>query len=268
MELIVSGKTDIGVVRSNNEDNFYFNEKDGILVVADGMGGHASGEIASGIAMDIIREYFKGVKEGRPLQVGLYRKDYSKETNLLVSAVILANEAIYEAASIDQKKKGMGTTIAAVLISGRQLSIAHVGDSRVYLIRAGGILQLTEDHSVVYEQYKRGFLTKDDVEKSGMRNVLSRALGISKQVEVDCDELTLMKDDILMLCTDGLNTMVSDDEILYEVMATNNPAEACDRLIALANQKGGKDNITVIIGYLRNKSWVSFFSKIKKLFRR
>ena len=268
MDILVGGKTDKGMVRSNNEDNFFIDEKRGLLVVADGMGGHASGEIASKITIDIIRDYFGGIKEGSEVQVGKYREEFSEETNRIGSAVQLANKAIYEAASGNPQWKGMGTTVAAVLLNGNRLSIAHVGDSRVYLVRAGGIEQLTDDHSVVYEQVRRELLTKDEAEKSEMRNILTRALGVSHDVEVDFDELTLARNDILILCTDGLNTMVSDDEILSAVMSTADPVEACGILIDAANKNGGKDNVTVIIGYIVQKSWVSYFLKLKEWLRR
>lgn len=268
MNILVNGRTDKGRVRSNNEDNLYLDDKGGLLVVADGMGGHASGEIASTIAVEVIRDYFRAVKENRAALVGKYREEYSEMTNHISSAVSLANIAIYDAAKNNSAWQGMGTTVAAALLNGNRLSLAHVGDSRVYLVRAAHIEQLTDDHSVVYEHVKRELLTKEEAQTSEMRHLLTRALGTTSEVEVDVDELTLAGGDILVLCTDGLNSMVSDDDILSAVVSTHDPATACEMLVNMANDNGGKDNITVITGYLRKKCWYSFLLNIKEWFRR
>jgi serine/threonine protein phosphatase PrpC len=269
LQLLVEGRTDKGLVRPNNEDNFYLNESTGLLVVADGMGGHASGEVASKMAVDVIRDYFKNVQEGQAPIVGQYREDCSEITNQIGSAIRLANMAIYEAAKSDPKLKGMGTTIAAVLHNGNRLSIAHVGDSRIYLVRAGDIEQLTDDHSFVSEQVKRELITKEEAQKSDMKNILTRAVGIAPDVEIDFDELTLADRDILILCSDGLSSMVSDDDILSAATSVNNPVEACEKLIDMANKNGGRDNITVIAGYIRKKkSWLSLLFNFREWFRR
>jgi protein phosphatase len=267
--LLAEGRTDKGFVRQNNEDNYYLDVSSGLLVVADGMGGHASGEVASKMAVDVIRDYFKNVQEGRFPVVGTYREDCSEMTNRIGSAVHLANMAVYEAAKSDSKLQGMGTTVAAVLIHGNKLSIAHVGDSRVYLVRAGDIEQLTDDHSIVYEQVKRELISRDEAQKSEMKNILTRAVGISPDVEVDFNEMTLTDGDVLILCSDGLNTMISDDDILSTVISTDGPAETCEKLIDMANNNGGRDNITVITAYVRKKkSWLSILFNFREWFRR
>jgi serine/threonine protein phosphatase PrpC len=268
LQLFAEGRTDKGLVRQNNEDNFYLDVPAGLLVVADGMGGHASGEIASKMATDVIRDYFKNVHEGRAPIIGDYQDDCSEITNFLGSAVRLANQAIFEAAGSDSKLHGMGTTVAAVLLSGCRLSIAHVGDSRVYLIRCGNIEQITDDHSVVYEQVKRSLITKEEAQQSEMKNILTRAVGIASEVEVDVDELNVMDGDILVLCSDGLSTMVYDEDILSAVTVMQNPADACEKLIDMANSNGGKDNVTVIAAYINKKRWFSFLSNLWKWFRR
>lgn len=269
MQLLVEGRTDKGLVRPNNEDNFYLDESAGLLVVADGMGGHASGEIASKMAVDFIKDYFKNIEEGRAPIVGQYRDDCSEITNRIGSAIRLANMAIYEAAKSDSKLLGMGTTVVAALLNGNSLSVAHVGDSRAYLIRAGDVEQLTDDHSIVYEQVKRDLITKEEAMKSDMKNILTRAVGIAPNVEVDFDELTLADGDILVLCSDGLSAMVSDDDILSTVVSTNNPASACEKLIDMANKNGGRDNVTVITGYIRKKKgWLSLLFNFREWFRR
>lgn len=264
MNLTARGKTDQGRVRSNNEDNFYFDEKLGLLVVADGMGGHASGETASKLTVNVMRDYFEGNRQ----VMGDPDASYSEATNKLKSAVSLANQAVFEAAQSSPQLKGMGTTIAAAWLNGNKLSIAHIGDSRVYLMRSGGIEQLTDDHSVVQEQVKRDLITKEEAAKSEMKNILTKALGVSPDTEADLNELTMFDGDILLLCSDGLYNMVSDEAMLDIVSLADNAGAACDALINTANENGGKDNITVILGYIAKKKWYSALLKIVESFRR
>jgi protein phosphatase len=155
----------------------------------------------------------------------------------------------------------MGTTIAAALMIGNKLSIAHLGDSRVYLIRSNNIEQLTDDHSIVNEQFKRDIITKEEAARSTIKNLLTKALGISPEVEADLNELTLFDGDILLLCSDGLNTMLTDESILKIISLAKRPSDACEFLINAANEKGGKDNITVIVGYIKKKNWYAVFNK-------
>ncbi len=173
----------------------------------------------------------------------------------------MANLAVFEAAQSSPQLKGMGTTIAAVLMIGNKLSIAHIGDSRVYLLRLGNMEQLTDDHSIVNEQVKRDIITKKEAAKSNIKNLLTKALGISSEVEADLNELTLFDGDILLLCSDGLNTMLTDESILKIISLAKSPGDACEFLINAANEKGGKDNITVIVGYIKKKNWYSAFNK-------
>jgi serine/threonine protein phosphatase PrpC len=264
LNLSARGKTDQGLVRANNEDNFYLDEKLGLLVVADGMGGHASGETASSLAVNIIRDYFQEPSK----LIGDNDPSFSATTNRLGSAIRLANLAVFEAAQNSPQLTGMGTTIAAALLNGNRLSIGHIGDSRVYLIRAGNIEQLTDDHSVVNEQVRRDIITKEEAAKSEMKNILTKALGISMDTEADLDELTMFDGDILLLCSDGLNTMVSDETILDIFSFANDPVAACDSLVDAANKNGGKDNITVVIGYIKKKKWYSALLKFKESFWR
>ena len=269
VKILAAAGTDIGLVRSKNEDNYYMDEAAGLFVVADGMGGHASGEVASKMAVDIIRDYFKGMNKDRPAQIGAYRQDCSDTTNRLGSAIQLANMAIFEASKNDPQLRGMGTTVAAVQVDGSRLSIAHIGDSRVYLIRAGDIEQLTDDHTVVYEQVKREMITKEDAKKSEIKNILTKALGISLEAEVDMNEMTLAPNDILLLCSDGLSGMVDDETMRAMVEANDDPAAACEQLINLANEKGGKDNITVVVARIgMKKRRFSFISNILRWFGR
>jgi serine/threonine protein phosphatase PrpC len=252
------GQTNVGMVRKNNEDAFFLELDKGLLVVADGMGGHASGEIASRMAVDVIRNYFNdpAASSKKPF-IGTYDDDFTETTNRLGSAVRLANTAIYEAARSNAQYQGMGTTIVCALLHNRKLSIAHVGDSRLYLIRAGDIEQLTDDHSVVAEQVKRELISREEAAKSEIKNILTRAVGTETEVKVDLNELNLLGGDILVLCTDGLTNMVRDEEILSVVLAGQDPAVAGQRLVELANEGGGQDNITAVVAYILEESWFS-----------
>jgi len=181
--------------------------------------------------------------------------------------VRLANMAIHEASQSNPEWQGMGTTLDAVSLNDKRLSIVHVGDSRVYLVRAGYIEQLTDDHTLVHEQVRRELLTKEEAEVSDRKHILTRALGIREEIDVDLDELTLAGGDILILCSDGLSAMVSDDDILSVVTSANDPAVACERLIDMANDNGGKDNITVIVAYIKKSNWLSYLLKLLQWFR-
>jgi len=253
VEIIAAGKTDTGIVRSNNEDSFMVNEMRGLLVVADGMGGHAAGEVASKMAVSIISEHLLGQQKF----FGAYNNAYSPSTNDLNSALRIANLAVYEAAESTQQLHGMGTTVAAVLICGNRLSIAHIGDSRVYLVRSGNIEQLTDDHSVVNEQVNRHLITREEATNSATKNYLTKAMGISAEMEADLSEMTILNGDILLLCTDGLSNMITDEVMLEMILRPQRPATICDLLINTANANGGKDNITTVIGCIKKKRWYS-----------
>lgn len=269
MKIRAAGKTDVGQVRQNNEDSYYIEESIGLFVVADGMGGHASGEVASRMAVDVIRDYYKSAGGSKPVQIGPYQKDLSEVSNRLASAIRLANMAVYESSTRQPELQGMGTTVVAAQVDGKRLSIAHIGDSRLYLVRAGNIEQLTDDHSIVYEQIKRELITKEEAARSEMRNILTRALGTDNDVEVDLAEMTLVQDDILLLCSDGLSGMVDEETMLAVMTANSDPALACEKLVALANENGGKDNITVVIARSeRDKMGFPLLSLILKWFWR
>jgi serine/threonine protein phosphatase PrpC len=267
LKLDICGQTDIGLVRPNNEDSFHVDEKAGLLVVADGMGGHASGEVASRMAVDIIRNYFETRKDPQPF-IGTYQAEYSEATNRLGAAIRLANMAIHDLSESTPHYHGMGTTVAAVLINDRKISIAHVGDSRVYLIRSQDIEQLTDDHSVAYEQVKKEMISAAEAAVSEMRNVLTRALGVRAHVDVDLGELALMPGDRLVLCSDGLYSMVPDEDILDVMIAAGESSQACRTLVKMANDNGGRDNVTVIAAHIMKKSWFASLLNIMKCFRR
>ena len=254
MRLIVQGKTDKGLVRKENEDAFCIEKDLALLAIADGMGGHASGEVASKMAIEVLTDSLK--KEGEPLPQRLY------------SGIKLANRTIYEAAQSRAELNGMGTTLTALQLDGNRLNIAHVGDSRAYLIRGGVIEQITDDHTIVSEEVAQGRMTREEAARSDMRNILSRALGIGPEVEVDIEELTVSEGDQFVLCSDGLSELVSEDEILLEVRSSKGPEIACGELVNLANQRGGNDNITVIVAHLRGENLLLRLLKFLGLIRR
>lgn len=251
-----AGKTDVGVVRKNNEDNFGYDTRAGIFVVCDGMGGQAAGEVASKIAVDTVLGYFHHQDKGRGAEVlGREIAEVSERANALANAVQLANKAIREASASETGSAGMGCTIVAVLVEGNLFSIAHVGDSRIYLIRAGAIQQLTMDHSLVMEQVRRGMITLDEAEHFEMQNVIVRALGSEDSVEPDLADLSLEQGDTLLLCSDGLSRYVKDAAMLEVIGRVENLDEACSALIEAAKSGGSDDNITCLLIRAVEKTW-------------
>lgn len=264
MILTAGGKTDQGLVRANNEDHIYLNERLGLLVVADGVGGHASGETASILAVQVLVDYFK---KG-PQAAGHDDASCSETTNRLNAAILLANRKVFEEAQRLPELNGMSTTIAAAALSGNQLSFAHVGDSRIYLVRSGSIEQLTEDHSIVQEKIRFDWNVGKEPERSVEKNILTRAVGINPDVRADLGELTVLADDILILCSDGLHNMVSDEEMLEIISRAGNVRAASEILIDAANDNGGKDNISAIVGYIHKEKWYASWSTFVDAFRR
>lgn len=248
MKISAYGMTDTGMVRAGNEDAFLVDEQCGLFAVADGMGGHNSGEVASRMAMEVMHDAIRRAVNGHDSAVvGGIDPHYSRACNLLASAIRLANRAIFEAAASNQGWKGMGTTVAAVLAGAGRLAVAHVGDSRVYLIRDGKISQLTADHSVVAEQLRKGMISAEEARKSNIKNIITRALGQEPQIEVDLQELEPMDGDRLLICSDGLSGMVSDEEIVALINARTSLTPACRDLVEQANAAGGRDNITAVL---------------------
>ena len=248
MRIDASARTDVGRVRKNNEDAFRVDPEIDLYVLSDGMGGQAHGEVASALAVDTVTCHCREAKNDPDVTLyGDGRPDLCEHSNRLLSAVRLANRRIFEAATQNEAQEGMGATIVAAWFDDRRMSLAHVGDSRAYLLRAGSFEQLTADHSLVAEHVRRGTMTPQEAEASQLQNVLVRALGTQDQVDVDIDEQILIEGDALLLCSDGLTHMVTDPEIA-STLSTYEPAQAAaDRLIELANEYGGEDNVTVIV---------------------
>ncbi len=250
MKIVAAGMTDVGRKRDHNEDEFVVEPGDRLFAVADGMGGHAAGEVASRIAIQSIVEFVQSTRQNIdatwPYE---YDTNLSTDGNMLRTAIWLANQKICEAVQETAEFKDMGTTVVSLLVSAdRKATLAHVGDSRAYLLRDGEIRQITSDHSWVNEQCKQGFLTPDDAIRHPFRNVVTRALGSRREVIVDVTEEPLQPDDRVLLCSDGLNSMLDDAAILRAAGEAGTDLEqACGDLIAAANDRGGDDNITVIL---------------------
>jgi serine/threonine protein phosphatase PrpC len=248
VKVAVGAKSDVGLTRSHNEDSLCVEPQLGLFVVCDGLGAHNAGEVASHLASDVVRKYVGEQRQkGDPVLADGHDRRFSSSTNRLAAAIRLANETVYRAAMSRSDYKGMGTTIVAALLEGPVASIAHVGDSRAYLVREGALEKLTEDHSLVAEQVRQGLLTEEEAEHSPQQNIITRAIGTEATIEVTLNELMLIRGDCFLLCSDGLTKGVRAARILDAIQAAPDPQAAADKLVALANQAGGEDNTTVIV---------------------
>ena len=253
MNILTAGETNVGIKRTANEDNFLKMNEENVFVVADGMGGHSSGEIASQIAVEGIANFFRATSQDEDI-TWPYKMDQNRpyDENRMIMSVKLANLRIYEAAQREARYQGMGTTVAGMNFVEGSILTAHVGDSRVYRIRDNQIVQLTEDHSLLNDYIKAKKLTPEEIENFPHKNVIVRALGMKDSVLVDLNRFEYKKDDLYLACSDGLNGMVSDPMILEVVMSTPDLNQACRTLINKANEAGGVDNITVVIAKVEN----------------
>lgn len=229
-----SQATEVGLVRKTNEDSICIIPELAFFAVADGMGGHKSGEVASNMALVALAEKIRN-------------SNISNVTDRLLEGVQQANSDIYNSSRQKEDNQGMGTTLTAILIKDNGLTVAHVGDSRAYLIRSGSITPLTQDHSLVQEMLRQGGITKEQAKEHPQRNVLTRALGIESSVDVDLNRFELLSGDIVVLCTDGLYNLVSDKVIMELVLAANKPGQSVRDLVNEALKAGGTDNISVIV---------------------
>ena len=246
--LMAHGTTHKGSVRENNEDAYLYDAEMGLVVVADGMGGHAAGEVASQIACDSIRDFIIKSENNKKITWPLiYRREFSREWNRLLGAMSLANGRILRYAKEHQKYLGMGTTVVAALFRDDKITYAHVGDSRLYHLSNGAFGQLTEDHSWVQEQIRMGNLTPEQAEHHPLKNVVTRALGGAPQVYVDLAEKPFGEHDIYLFCTDGLTGAVSDGEIAEVLRSPLMLTEKARELLELALDAGGPDNITIFL---------------------
>ena len=239
----VSGKTDAGKVRSRNEDDYCIrfigqdhpDQTRLLIAVADGMGGGPAGHLASGTAIEILERHVMSSDEA-----------INQPDNILVSAFHEANKLLHQSSQEDERYSGMGTTLTAAIVKDNVAIIAHVGDSKAYLVREGQIHQITQDHSLVADQVKRGDITPKEARVAPHRNVITRSIGTDPEIAPEIYQQRLEEGDGLVLCTDGLSDLVEDTEILAIMLNTRSVEQACEHLVELANQRGGHDNTTVI----------------------
>jgi protein phosphatase len=249
MRIEVSGQTHVGMKRNHNEDNLLLLPEERLFVVADGMGGHSSGEIASKIAVDQMAEFFRMTSQDHEI-TWPYKMDKTRnyDENRLATGIKLANVRIYQKASSDQKYKGMGTTIVSVYFANdHQVLVGHVGDSRVYFLRDGVLKQITEDHSLLNDYLKAKKLTPEEIEAFPHKNVIVRALGMKDTVTVDLNTIEPKPNDVYLLCSDGLSGMVPDEQIRDILLRQHDLHKAAAMLIDAANANGGNDNVTCVL---------------------
>jgi serine/threonine protein phosphatase PrpC len=267
VQIVSGGVSDVGRVRTNNEDSFRIVEPMNLFILSDGMGGEAHGEVASAMAVEAVEKFCanpEAHKEDSGVTLhGVANDTWGPQTKMLQNAVFQANFDIYQSAQKHPEQRGMGATLTTGWLNGTKLSVAHVGDSRAYLLRAGSLQQLTNDHSLVAEQVRRGILTPQQAEESDMQSVLLRALGANPEVDVEVDEVEVMPRDVVLFCSDGLTRMVTEPEIAGNLQAETDPASAAQKLVDLANERGGLDNVTVIVVRVQDetKGWFSWLRR-------
>ena len=249
MRIRYAARTDVGRKRTHNEDYFALLEEERLFLVADGMGGHASGEVASKMAAETIGEFYQRTREDEDA-TWPYKMDRSLSyiENRLVCGIKLANLRIFETSNRDLRYKGMGTTIVSCLVSGDKIYVAHVGDSRCYRVRAGQITQITRDHSLL-EDYKEAKpdMTEEEERNFPHKNVITRALGMRETVQVDIRSHQIKSGDVYILCSDGLSGMVGDDSIAQIASNAKSLERAVAELVDAANRNGGTDNVTTLL---------------------
>ena len=247
-KITIMGMTDIGLVRRKNEDSIGYDSALGLAVLADGMGGHRGGDIASSMTVDTIIEVIqKKLPEIKPGHTDS-KSGYSLESICIQEAIDSANDLVFKAAEANPMHSGMGTTIVVLQFYNNTFSLVHIGDSRCYRLRANSLEQVTKDHSLLQELIDRGFYTREEARKSLNKNLVTRALGIDSVVTADIQEDIVLKNDIYLLCSDGLTDYVEDEHIYLTIKSfSDNLEEAAKQLITKANQNGGKDNISVML---------------------
>jgi len=249
MQIAVGARTDVGMIRSGNEDNFFAeaDDKRGVFVVADGMGGHAAGEVASEMAVQII---------ARQLLPLASVKEANADTTIAKSLKD-ANRAIYDRMLAEVDKQGMGTTASVLVLSDHGYLIGQIGDSRIYLLRDGALTQITKDHSYVQEQVDAGLLTPEQARYHPYSNVITRCVGASEEVEADVYTGDVKVGDVFLVASDGLTGMVDDRRLQQLLLARSGPGRIVDSLIAEANGRGGLDNITAIVVQIASLDGIS-----------
>ncbi len=266
----IVSRTDPGRVRSHNEDFVAHESETGVVLLADGMGGYNAGEVASGMAARIIVEGLSHAWRGLTENARALANSLEMANKSIQEQVERANWAIFEKAQNEPQCAGMGTTLVAGLFYDNQLTVGHIGDSRMYRLRGEALDQITKDHSLLQEQVDSGLISKEDARKSRNKNLLTRALGIDPKVEAEIHSHAVLPGDIYLVCSDGLNDMVDDEEIRLTLLTLqSNLALAAEQLVMSANDNGGRDNVSVVLakvlqpfpaarGWMaRLKSWFS-----------
>ncbi|MDJ0709835.1 MAG: Stp1/IreP family PP2C-type Ser/Thr phosphatase [Woeseiaceae bacterium] len=262
--------TDTGRVREHNEDAIGSNADIGLMVLADGMGGYNAGEVASGIAVQIVTELASEAADREELNNLDPHSGLMRQSIILRDAVYRSNKIIFQTAQSQTHCEGMGTTIVAAMFYDDKVSIAHVGDSRCYRLRGGQLDQMTLDHSLLQELVDRGFYSQEEAQRSTNRNYVTRALGVEPTVEVEVHEYEVLPDDVYLLCSDGLPDMVEDDDIHLTISTFNASLDVVgQQLIDLANDHGGRDNVSVMLAQVKEAfpAKKGLLAKIAGLFR-
>ncbi len=242
--------TDVGKHRALNEDCYLVDEETGLILVLDGMGGPVAGEVASHLAMETIAAFYRQYAGSRIKEIPVaenYDQAFSYQSNLLRRAVIEANRVVLEKSLENQQLSGMGSTVAGMAIRDFTASAVNAGDSRIYLIRDNNIEQISVDHTLAEDQVGAGAMTPEEADDSELKHVLSSVLGVDSDIQVHMDELSTISGDIFLMCTDGLTAVMTDEEILSNVMKLEIGPETIKRLIEQANVRGGPDNVTVAL---------------------
>lgn len=247
MRIRAAGQTDVGCVRKHNEDSFLSDLGLGLFVVADGLGGHAAGEVASQIVVDAIARFVTETMEKDRTWPLEYDPTLSYDGNRLKVALLLSDQAIAADIRRNPERETMGSTVVACLFNGSKVTLAHVGDSRAYLLNSEGIHQVTRDHSWVAEQVANGILTPSEARVHPFRNVITQALGNGGDLEIEVQNLELANSERLLLCSDGLSGMIGDKQIWETIQQSSDLQTAVESLVALAREHGGEDNITAIL---------------------
>lgn len=247
-KILLHGQTDTGLVRDHNEDAINCDENIGLAILADGMGGHRGGEVASAITVSTILEFIVEKRKNTNAGETDEATGYSAESLLVHQAITQANKNVHDSSEAHAQYRGMGTTVVVVLFYDNRFTVAHVGDSRLYRLRDGELEQITRDHSLMQELIDRGFYTPEQARNSLNKNLVTRAVGIDNKVQIDIQEDIAMVDDIYLLCSDGVNDMIEDHLIKSAIMENADDLDnAAAEIIRLAKQHGGKDNISALL---------------------
>jgi serine/threonine protein phosphatase PrpC len=254
--LELASKTDTGRVRSKNEDTIALNPTHGIAILADGMGGYSAGEVASRIATDVLQQSLEeGMDRMQSQSQDLLTTRGRQIQNLMVDSIQRANSAVIEAARVEPEYHGMGTTLVAALFHNDKVTIAHVGDSRAYRFREGELTQITRDHSLLQEQIDAGLIDPEWARFAEHKNLVTRALGVDPDMEVEIHDHQTEPGEIYLLCSDGLSDMLTDEEMCEALKRYGSGLQnACDELVQQANYNGGHDNISVILVKVQSNS--------------